>query len=366
MKINHQNPFLAILVQTSRYIFAGTAGLALLALSSCWGNSPYSPQNAYPAPSPAITFAGQIQKVDNQNYTIINLGSAFNQFWQEAKYQPFEEQVKIWDRIIEAPHQNFYDTMVWEKNIRQDWPALKLRRLKFIFAQYPELYTPMLHEFSAFPAKMNASIAKFIKFFPDARFTTTIYAAPAPTFNGQGNEDGSILGLGVDMYLFVHDDTDILFAHELFHIYHSTAAKMSKETYKKEAKLTYQLWYEGLATYVSHQMNPDSSIDQILGNTQLAQLPEKELAWAAKEFLKEANEKANDPQRPEIFRKWFTISEEYRLRPEFPARAGYWLGYNVAKLINQKFTLSAMAHWDKDRVHQEVIKALTTLAQEKK
>lgn len=39
-----------------------------------------------------------------EKYETVNLGPAFELFWSKAKDKTFDEQLKIWDEIVETPN----------------------------------------------------------------------------------------------------------------------------------------------------------------------------------------------------------------------------------------------------------------------
>jgi uncharacterized protein YjaZ len=308
--------------------------------------------------------------IPGPTYKVVNLGPDFERFLIKAQEKPFEEQLKFWNEYIEAPHQDFYDVMVWQKSENPQWEERKNRRLKEFFAKYPMLYPKMMIEFMRFDANLAAQIYKFQKAFHDAKFDMTVYAAPTTTFNGKAGEGGedthklgkSILAFGIDMMVDRQTDPDILYSHELFHVYHSEVAGFKIQDSPPDQRLTFPLWLEGLATYVSQQMNPNASAGQVFMDENLAKVSEADLHKLAKRFLKEANEKSFDEAKPEINLKWF--SAQYKDQPkDIPTRAGYLLGFKVAQILAQKHTLQEMVHWKADEIHKQTIAILKLLAQ---
>jgi len=141
------------------------------------------------------------------HYQVINLGPQFEQFWKSAASRPFDEQLRLWNEVVEKPYQTFYDAMVWQKKGNPQWEERKIRRLKEMFAKYQALYPAMIENFHSFDATLSSQIGKFQTFFSDAKISLPIYAAPTTTFNGKGGEGGesgddlgqTVLAFGIDM-----------------------------------------------------------------------------------------------------------------------------------------------------------------------
>lgn len=304
------------------------------------------------------------------NYQVVNLGKNFSQFWEKSKAEPFEVQLRIWDEVIEAPYQEFYNEMVWQKSRNPQWRERKLRRLKEFFGKYPTLYPAMMSEFDQFDSTLKLQIEKFVQFFPDANFDLPIYAAPTVTFNGKGGEGGesgdklgkTVLAFGIDMIIDLKNDPDVLYSHELFHIYHTSAIGMNEQVFFKQGRLTLPLWLEGLATYVSQKMNPNASPNAVLMDKDLPKVSRPQIRQLAKMFLKESDEAAFDMNKPEIYKKWFAVDPGFKLQGPFPARSGYLLGLKVAEDLSKNHSLHEMVHWNVDAIHSHVKIALSNLS----
>ncbi len=301
---------------------------------------------------------------------VINVGPEFKKFWHEAQGKPFDQQLRLWNEILEKPHQSFFDAIVWQNPTNPKWEERKLRQLKKYFALYPRVYPQIAANFDHFNQTLDLQIARYRKTFPDAVFDLTIYAAPTATFNGKGGEGGdgadpagkTTLVFGIDVLTERHDNPDVLYSHELFHIYHTSKIGVNEQVFLNQGKLTLPLWLEGLATYVSQVLNPSAPASQILMSEDLPRVSAADVRWLAKEFLKQANEKAFDEKSPEIYKRWFAVGVE-PVRIGIPERTGYLLGLKVAEHLGKSNALAAMVSWDIERVHHEVTKALAELTQ---
>lgn len=303
-------------------------------------------------------------KVVNTPYQVINLGKEFETFWQKAKSKPFEEQIKIWDEVVEAPHQDLYDSLVYSKKYSKDWPEKKSKRLKTFFAGLPHKYEANKKVFDDFEDTVAEQIKKYSAVFPDSKFTNKIYAVTGVGFNGKASELSQtkemVLAFGVNTMIEIDDDPDVLYSHELFHIYHYNRLNIDEKNYAEKSKLTLPLWLEGLAVYVSKGMNPSKSDDKVFMSKELPKVSQKDIRWLAREFLKNADGKLYDETQLEIYQNWFKHGKQ--LRKDIPTRAGYLLGYHVAKELGKKHSSYEMAGWDLDKMHKEVKATLALLA----
>jgi hypothetical protein len=297
-------------------------------------------------------------------YKVINLESEFVTFWDRAKGKPFDEQVKLWDEIIEKPHQDFYDSLVWAKRHRKNWQERRREKLENYFRIYEQKSNAIESNFKSFEVVLEKQIANYKKKFPDAEFSLDIYAAPtAGSFNGKAGDIATkpgetVLAFGMDMIVERNDDANVLYSHELFHVYHVALLDLNEEK-SKRAKLTLPLWLEGLATYVSGEFNPKASDGTILLDHNLVKT-KKDVAWLSEQFIKIADNKAWDEKDPGKYLTWFAMGKDTP-RSDMPVRTGYLLGLEVTRVLAKKYSLYEMVHWDLDAVHSKVLEGLKGL-----
>ncbi len=296
---------------------------------------------------------------------IINLGPAFKKFLEQAPGKPFQEQLQIWDEVIEKGHQNYFAKLVWVKDAKPNWQDDKEKMLKYYFQQIlgkSAETNRILRAFESFDAKVQTNLQKFLKSFPDAKLPQNIYAGPALNFTGKAAHDNneSLIGFGIDLITKFNLDINVIFSHELFHIYHRQAAQIDKyfPHNMNELPLAF-LWKEGLATYVSQVMNDKASLADILTSKELPKVSEEGLYWLASKFLADL---LNDSE--EISDKWFVASGTMAQQDGIPARSGYLLGYRVIQMIAHytECSTAELAHWNYFLIREELMRVLTTLA----
>jgi hypothetical protein len=300
-------------------------------------------------------------KIETQKLNIISFQTEFQKFWLAAKGKTFEKQVELWDSIIETPHKEFYNSFVWSA---QSSPADKERRLKRLqaaFFSYEKNDKKIQENFRNFEMTVYSQIEKFHILFPKAHFAMEIVSALSPTFNGKtaslpSKPDSPILAFGIDMITERNDNPDVLYSHELFHIYHGQTIGIKDDGVIASKPLTMPLWAEGMASYASHELNPTASSSDILMDKKLADLPASNISSLAKEFLKVSDEIIPDGKISTSYKNWFMMT--YSFDSRFPSRCGYLLGYKVVEQLRKLYTLEEMTHWNPNHAHEMIKKTL--------
>jgi hypothetical protein len=210
---------------------------------------------------------------------------------------------------------------------------------------------------------LHRDLPKYLKAFrqafPDFRCDFTFYLLPA-----LGNLDGAgrqvngrpALLLGVDNLSaeFAPDAPGmrIFLDHELFHRYHSQIAGFSDDL-AAEDLIWRSLWAEGLATYVSQQLNPPATLQDALFfpadltvqvDPQLSQLVERLMAHF------------DDVDR-QTFSQFFM---SHKKPGAVPARAGYYLGALAAAKMRTG-SLYQLVHLKAEQVHEPLRETLLQL-----
>ena len=199
--------------------------------------------------------------------------------------------------------------------------------------------------------------ATFRKAFPDYRCQTPITFGVA-LYSFDGNQASDIPGkpqmrFRVEMISLLHPARELpaFFQHELFHIYQAQAMGTDVPPDATQP-VWWALWNEGLATYVSWKLNPTLSAPEIfwVPRDMEAQMQPK-LAQAARLMLV-------DLDGHEGYGRWFQGGSN---PPGMPTRAGYYLGYLMAKHLDRG-DLAALARMPLEQVQREAHTFLESLA----
>jgi hypothetical protein len=202
--------------------------------------------------------------------------------------------------------------------------------------------------------------ATFRKAFPDYRCDTPI-AFGVSLFLFDGNQSSDIPGksqmrFGVDLISALHSARELpaFFHHELFHIYQAQQVGAAVPT-DDEQPVSWALWNEGLATYVSWKLNPTLTAPEIFWMPRdMEEQMQPKLAEAARLMLA-------DLDGHEGYGRWFMGGQN---APGLPSRSGYYLGYLMARHLD-KGDLAALARIPPGQVAAEARKFLTGLAEGK-
>jgi hypothetical protein len=202
--------------------------------------------------------------------------------------------------------------------------------------------------------------ATFRKAFPDYRCETPItFGISIYMFDGNQASDTpgkSQMRFGVEMITLLHSQRELpaFFHHELMHIYQAQQIGADVPT-DAEQPVSWALWNEGLASYVSWKLNPTLTAPEIfwIPRDMEAQMQPK-LAAAARLMLA-------DLDGHEGYSRWFMADSS---PPGLPVRAGYYLGYLMAKHLDHG-DLAALARMSPREVKVEARKFLEAVAEKK-
>jgi hypothetical protein len=199
--------------------------------------------------------------------------------------------------------------------------------------------------------------ATFRRAFPDYRCVVPVTFGIS-LYRFDGNQASDVPGepqmrFGVEMISLLHPARELpaFFHHELFHMYQ--AQVMGADVPPDATQpVWWALWSEGLATYVSWRLNPALTAGEIfwVPRDLEAQMQPK-LAEAARLMLA-------DLDAHEGYALWFQGGSH---PPALPTRAGYYLGYLMAKRLDRG-NLAELARMPLDQVEREAREFLESLA----
>ena len=205
---------------------------------------------------------------------------------------------------------------------------------------YPVLTEERMHETGGAVAELFARAQRrFNAEFPDFSCDTFVAFGPSLfSFDGRtyrGDDGRARLLFGMDMIALFHarDDMPGFFQHELFHLYQSQVLGAEEPP---DTLVWWALWNEGLATYVSHELNPELTPAQVFWYPRdLDAQVERNLAHWAASLLAELEETGGEP-----YQRWFNAGSA---ADGPPPRAGYYLGYLLAQELARGRSLTELA-----------------------
>lgn len=208
----------------------------------------------------------------------------FWKFWNAAHDQPLDKQMQLWQDVYIRAHQAVFDDLAvaCKPEFDREWAKSSY------FPNLPKI-TPMMRALSdQLREEIGPATERFLKTFPDMHWTGDIYImASGYCFNGRAQEIGgcSAILFGIDTIAALDQQEQIPHLHhELFHRYHHQFFDYEPSS---GYPLWTSLWTEGLAGYVSEQLNPSASERDLsmvpLGMVEQVNSRQSELA---RDFLK--------------------------------------------------------------------------------
>src|SRR6202030_1804613 len=261
-----------------------------------------------------------------------------------------ESRAKLFAEVIIRPHPEIYGrTQIFKTDIGT-------------LEQYLDgldTYLPAIEQIHRRFEEQRASIqAKFLAAFPDFDSARARVYLMLSLFRFDGkipHENPRLLLLGLDGLAKFHGadaHISVIFSHELFHIYHFQVNPPPRDA--DQIELYRLIWQEGLATYVSHVLNPEASLADVLLDPRLAKEGPKYVPMFAHNLLTQL-ESTDDETAARYL--------SYQRGAQIPSRMGYLIGYQIARRMAATHQLAELAqlrgHALLAQVRQEV-QALAT------
>lgn len=274
---------------------------------------------------------------------VTNLMPEFWTFWAQVRDQPAPRQLELFRTLLREPHRDVYDAILAKlpmpeaelipKAIERAKPAeARMRSLS------DQLATDLPKELEHFRAS-----------FPDFQCTRPVYVLfSAGAFDGAVRTVGGTRALmfGLDVAARTQGPRlGPLVVHELFHVHHQAALPDSPDAFY------WALWSEGLATYVSRQLNPAAA------ETEVCCLPALPETQAALPRLVPEALRLLDSESSADYARYFLGGKDL----DIPQRSGYYLGYRVAAEAGRTRSLAELARLRPEAVRALIVETLPTL-----
>ena len=228
-----------------------------------------------------------------------------------------ESRARLFAQSVIQPHPEVYDR---PQIFKTDHASLEqylgvlptyLSAIRQIHHRFQEEYEPIE--------------ANFLKEFPDFDYSKARVYLMLSLFRFDGkipHDNPHLLLLGLDGLAKFHGANtrlSVILSHELFHVYHFQVNPLPRNI--DDVALYRLVWQEGLATYVSKQLNPDASLADVLLDPRLAQEGPRYIPVVARDLLTQL-ESVDDATAAMYLSYW--------RGSQIPARMGYLIGYEIA------------------------------------
>lgn len=275
----------------------------------------------------------------------------FLKFWDEARALPLDEQIALFEKKVWPSFPQFYEYKVsaWAEN-----GTAKRDGFKKVFEDFQEIESRFRTKSAAISVELDSNLKKFLKTFPD--FKTNLDAYVIHSF---GEMDGGTrllkgketLIFGIDGMIKHHNGKSEIpfFHHELFHAYHM-------QHLNAESAVWSALWVEGLATYISESLNPGSSLQDLLLDLPVGMVErcKKDIPFLWSDLKSKLRSKDG-----EDYSNYFLMNSKH---PKIPPRAGYYLGYLVAKELGKTRTLYELSRLRGKKLESLIFKTIESIS----
>jgi len=267
-----------------------------------------------------------------------DLMPAFWTYRDESKALPLPDQERLFEERVMKPNAAVY-AGVFDKA-----PKPVAQIVSASLEKLPGLEVDLRELSETLGGKLPGQIARFREAFPKFRCDTSVYFLySAGAFDGATRpvSGKDALMFGLDVIAKLKEPLPPLFAHELFHVYHAERVPDAPE------KFYWQMWEEGLASYVSHRLNPGVPLSQVCC------LPKAEPIDAARAKVVSGALERLDSSKDDDYARYFLGRDEAL---DIPPRSGYLLGYRIAEEAGRTRTLEQLAELKPESV-RELVKA---------
>src|SRR5262245_18723048 len=300
-------------------------------------------------------------------YHIVNIVDDFLAFWNQAKDRAPVTQRRLWRRLVENKHRDYFDRAVY----RTMDPDARRELLDEFLVRVPS-QIEAIREFNKTINNLRGSplvqsILFFKATFPEYRQVHDIYVglsmfrfdgAVRPVQNDLGIPDTLCLGADV-LSSYDYDQVAIAITHEFFHLYHfGFLFEQAQELSLADFRAAHMpLMIEGMAAAGAEAVFPYQQRELYLHFTsEQLETQEQNLAQNAGQFLG----LIWDGAPPEQYGPWFTHSH----LGDAPPRGGYLLGYQVVKRVMSAYTLEQMVRMSIAELREHAEEQLSAMASE--
>ena len=296
----------------------------------------------------------------SQGIEIHSFKDEFRYFMKTSQNTDANTVWKNWQDQVESKDPLFFQEVVADSLDTQDWQEKYRTSMKNAWPYFVKYADEINAEFDKFASLLEENLMVFQKIFPDFDISKVpIYAAPSLLrFNGQGSEASGrrLLAFGIDMIVVMREEPKliprmvatsnpkVLYAHEIFHIYHGLKQGVNRQVILAKGTLANGVWNEGLATYISGQINPQASDGDLLMDSELARQCQLYGERLLRRFKSVAHDRLQTPVGKAEYRDWFLLSSKDN---SLPIRAGYCVGLVLArKIAAAHIDIREMVSWN--------------------
>lgn len=288
-----------------------------------------------------------------REYEFTDLTAAYVAFFDRTQGLATDARVAAFKADVGAKFPGFYDAARMAE-IAGMTPAQYDAEIARSFADFPQRREAFARTAASFQSMLTPAIGSFVVAFKDFRSVGHIALV-----HSLGEMDGGtrtlsgqawlVFGADVIARLYPLGGERAFFHHELFHVYNG-------QFFGDCDPLWCALWTEGLAVYVSEQLNPGASDADLL----LTSPAPIRAAVDANLVRAVCGIRARlDSTVQQEYASFFYGNASFE---DLPPRAGYYLGYLAVKKAGKSYSLSELAHFNHAQARAALESALAGIA----
>lgn len=281
--------------------------------------------------------------------------SGFVAFWDRTRDLPIAERVALFKREVAPGFAPFYGIERYagkRTQVEQD------RLIERALLDFGPIRAAFLDKANGSKRALQSHVATMVRQFPDYRPDIDVHLVHSLGEMDAGprtlaGRDYLVFGLDVMARLHGANDESAFYQHELFHTYHSQQLGDCDS-----GQVWSTLWKEGLATYVSQQLNPAADESALLLDFP-AGMPARTRA-----VLPQALAQLRSVWTSEDGTTWGGL---FHTRTDdgtgLPGRRGYYLGYLAAREAGKRYSMQELAKLDCPASRRAALAAVESLMQ---
>jgi hypothetical protein len=286
-------------------------------------------------------------------------GTEFHQFLVSSRSLSEDRAWQRWQGLLESADPVYFRKVVGGEGRDADWERSYRAAFGKALPVWRKYQAEIEAEFTRFPSLLSENLAAFRREFADFDLQgVPVYAVPSLLrFNGKATEAAGpkTLSFGIDTIVLMRlephflpgmdarSNAKVLYAHEIFHVYHGKAQGGASAEADSLGELANDAWNEGLATFASAVLVPGADEADLLMDAGLASACREQGEALAHRFRFVAHERTQSEKGRALYRDWFQFSGQ---DSTLPKRAGYCVGLILARRASRAgFTLRQMAGW---------------------
>lgn len=295
------------------------------------------------------------KKESSEGPRVHNFAPAFLEFWDKVESKSPDEQLAALKKDLFPNFPQFYEYKIekWKKGGKNPDEELKKQ-----LSEFPKIKAEFIRKTNEITSNLDSTLESFIAAVPGLDRNFDVYIT-----HSFGDMDGGTRKIGDKVYFILGIEGMVkyhrgfsseipFFHHELFHVYHG-------QYLPEEQVMWIALWAEGLATYASEKLNPKASMKDMM-----LDLPEGmvkridgDLNYHWKDLKSKMTSKKDDD-----YETYFLMSSKGK---RITTRAGYYLGYLLAKDLGKTKSLPELAQMNPKEILPMLEKKMVELSKAK-